>query len=154
MDTSKLEMSQPGIQVIQQTISLPAIQPAAKGGRQKGIGKKMTKKEKKGYQKVTENEKKGYQKVTEKESEWPAPFLPTPFWARWQSARWLNFKQLRKTDRGPPAHMDVLALRYPNPACLARRGPLLWCSSSWSSSQDLSWWDFVRNVWTRACQTT
>ena len=49
------------------------LQCATKGGRQKGIGKKVTKNE----EKVTKEWKKGYQKVAEK---WVAyPLLPTPF---------------------------------------------------------------------------
>ena len=39
---------------------------AAKGRRQKGLGKKVTQKREKGYQKVTENEKKVTKKQTKK----------------------------------------------------------------------------------------
>ena len=53
----------------------------AKGGRQKGIGKKVTKTRKR-LLKSDQKREKGYQIVTEKECEWPTPFCLPPFAAR------------------------------------------------------------------------
>ena len=52
---------------------------AAKGGRQKGIGKKVTKNEKKRLPKCDRKRAKGYQKVTENNCECPTPFCLPPF---------------------------------------------------------------------------
>ena len=48
----------------------------------KGVGKKVTKNEKKVTRKWPKT-RKGYQKVTEKECEWPTPSCLPPFAARW-----------------------------------------------------------------------
>ena len=54
---------------------------AEKGGRQKGIGKKVTNNEKK-VTKSDRKREKGYQKVTELKCEWPTPLCLPPFAAR------------------------------------------------------------------------